>query len=113
MDPAKTPLPQWVRIPKTVKPDMLLKPHFQDRIHDISKPHKFESTHLEERANRDAQDSRGQPLLYAFCYKKKPNALKAKRYLDDFKKVKSYITDLTVQWHFSQVQRESLTTWMA
>eukprot|EP00873_Tetraselmis_striata_P005628 jgi/Tetstr1/425892/TSEL_016263.t1 len=197
MDSAKTLLPQWVRIPNTVKPDILLKyhltcvkydgyrpddiyyytntiphdssatctligikitkalspypeiaelsfsldfsewlrHHFQDHIQDISKPHKFEFT-------RDAAAARvwrlvahilvvqhtafkactyilksapiwtpeihmGRPLLYAPCDKKKPDAQNAHRYLDDFKKIRSYITDLTVQWHFSPVERES------
>eukprot|EP00873_Tetraselmis_striata_P024011 jgi/Tetstr1/444275/TSEL_032167.t1 len=49
----------------------------------------------------------GRPLLYALCDIKKPGALKVQRYLDDFKKVRSYITDLAVQWHFSPVERES------
>eukprot|EP00873_Tetraselmis_striata_P027868 jgi/Tetstr1/448132/TSEL_035425.t1 len=195
MDSAKTLLPHWVRIPKTVKPDMLLKyhltcvkydgyrpddiyyytntiphdssttctliwimnmkafsptpeiaelsfsrdfsewlrPHFQDHIQDIRKPHKFEFTRDDAAASggslRTALWSNtllsepvqilksaptgtpeiraGRPLLYALCDKKKPDAVKVHRYLDDFKKVRSYITDLAVQWHFSPVERES------
>eukprot|EP00873_Tetraselmis_striata_P001684 jgi/Tetstr1/421948/TSEL_012847.t1 len=176
MDSEKTLQPHWVRIPKTVKPDMLLKyqltcvnsaytfeaflclvakafsptpeiakltfsldfskwlrPRFQDHIRDISKPHKFEFTRDDAAASggslRTALWSNtplsepvqilnsaptgtpeiraGWPLLYALCYKKNPDALKVQRYLDDFKKVRSYITDLTVQWYFSPVERES------
>eukprot|EP00873_Tetraselmis_striata_P011515 jgi/Tetstr1/431779/TSEL_021275.t1 len=175
MDSVKTLLPHWVRIPKTVKPDMLLKyhltcvnsaytieafldlvakafsptpeivelsfsldfsewlrPHFQDHIQDISKPHKFEFTRDDAAASggslRTALWSNtplsepvqilksaptgtpeiraGRPLLYALC-DKKPDAVKVQRYLDDFKKVRSYITDLAVQWLFSPVERES------
>eukprot|EP00873_Tetraselmis_striata_P015274 jgi/Tetstr1/435538/TSEL_024442.t1 len=174
MDSAKTMLPHWVRIPKTVKPDMLLKyhltcvkydgyrpddiyyytnttphdsstmctliwttimkafsstpeiaelsfsldfsgwlrPHFQDHIHDVSKPHKFEFTRDDAAASggslRTALWSNtplsepvqilknapigtpeiraGQPLLYALCDKKKPDALRAenKEEVDDF-----------------------------
>eukprot|EP00873_Tetraselmis_striata_P013831 jgi/Tetstr1/434095/TSEL_023239.t1 len=168
MDSAKTLLPHWVRIPNTVKPDMLLKyhltcvkcdgyrpddifyytntiphdssttctliwitivklrlhsrglldlvakalfsptpeiaelafsldfsewlrPHFQDHIHDISKPHNFEFT-------RDDAAASGGSLR---------TAMSSQRHLDDFKKVRSYITDMTVQWHFSPVERES------
>eukprot|EP00873_Tetraselmis_striata_P035494 jgi/Tetstr1/455758/TSEL_042557.t1 len=186
MDSAKTLLPHWVRIPKTVKPDMLLKyhltcvkydgyrpddiyyytntiphdssttctpiwitimkifsrislalsrssaytieafldlvakafsptpeiaelsfsldlfewlrPHFQDHIQDIN---------LEERANWDARDSCGPAPFVRSLRQKKPDAVKVQRYLDDFKKVRSYITYLTVQWHFSPVERES------
>eukprot|EP00873_Tetraselmis_striata_P035151 jgi/Tetstr1/455415/TSEL_042247.t1 len=109
MDSAKTLLPHWVRIPKTVKPDMLLKyhltcvkPHFQDHIQDISKPHKFEFTRDDAAASggslRTALWSNtplsepvqilksaptgtpeiraGRPLLYALCDKKKPGAVK-------------------------------------
>eukprot|EP00873_Tetraselmis_striata_P029469 jgi/Tetstr1/449733/TSEL_036800.t1 len=208
MDSAKTLLPHWVRIPKTVKPDMLLKyhltcvkydgyrpddiyyytntiphvssttctliwitimkifsrislalsrssaytieafldlvakafsptpeiaelsfsldfsewlrPHFQDHIQNISMSHKFEFTRDDAAASggslRTALWSNtplseplqilknaptgmpeiraGRPLLYAPSDKKKPDALKVQRYLDDFKKVKSYITDM-------------------
>eukprot|EP00873_Tetraselmis_striata_P001936 jgi/Tetstr1/422200/TSEL_013052.t1 len=221
MDSAKTLLPHWVRIPKTVKPDMLLKyhltcvkydgyrpddiyyytntiphdssttctliwitimkifsrislalsrssaytieafldlvakafsptpeiaelsfsldfsewfrPHFQDHIQDISKPHKFEFTRDDAAASGGSlrtalwcntplsepvqilksaptgtpEIRAGRPLLYALCDKKKPDAVKVQRDLDDFKKVRSYITDLAVQWHFSPVERES------
>eukprot|EP00873_Tetraselmis_striata_P034941 jgi/Tetstr1/455205/TSEL_042054.t1 len=174
MDSAKTLLPHWVCIPKTVKPDMLLKyhltcvnsaytveafldlvakafsptqeitelafsldssewlrPHFRDHIQDINKPQKFEfirddaaasalrtalwsNTPLSEpvqilkSAPTGTPEIRaGRPLLYALCDKKKPNPLKVQRYLADFKKVRSYITDLTVQWHFSPVERVS------
>eukprot|EP00873_Tetraselmis_striata_P032828 jgi/Tetstr1/453092/TSEL_040127.t1 len=62
---------------------------------------------LEERANWDARDWCGLAPFYALCDKKKPDALKVQRYLDDFKKAGSYITDLTVQWHFSPIERES------
>eukprot|EP00873_Tetraselmis_striata_P038581 jgi/Tetstr1/458845/TSEL_004354.t1 len=108
-------------------------PHFQDHIQDISKPHKFEFTRDDAAASggslRTALWSNtplsepvqilksaptgtpeiraGRPLLYALCDKKKPDAVKVQRYLDDFKKVRSYITDLAVQWHFSPVERES------
>eukprot|EP00873_Tetraselmis_striata_P010698 jgi/Tetstr1/430962/TSEL_020717.t1 len=62
---------------------------------------------LEERANWDARDSCGPAPFVRFVRQKKPDALKVQRYLDDFKKVRSYITDLTVQWHFSPVERDS------
>eukprot|EP00873_Tetraselmis_striata_P012646 jgi/Tetstr1/432910/TSEL_022250.t1 len=110
-----------------------LRPHFQDHIQDISKPHKFEFTrddaaasggslrtalwsntplsepvHILKSAPTGTPEIRaGRPLLYALCDKKKPDAVKVQRYLDDFKKVRSYITDLEVQWHFSPVERES------
>eukprot|EP00873_Tetraselmis_striata_P005870 jgi/Tetstr1/426134/TSEL_016462.t1 len=110
-----------------------LRPHFQDHIQDISKPHKFEFTrddaaasggslrtalwsntplsepvHILKSAPTGTPEIRaGRLLLYALCDKKKPGALMVQRYLDDFKKVKSYITDLTVQWHFSPVERDS------
>eukprot|EP00873_Tetraselmis_striata_P013760 jgi/Tetstr1/434024/TSEL_002458.t1 len=165
MDSAKTLLPHWVRIPKTVKPDMLLKYHLTcvkydgyrpDDIYyytntiphdssttctliwitimkDISKPHKFEFTRddgaasggslrtalwsntplsepvqiLKSAPTGTPEIGAGRPLLYALCDKKKPDAVKVQRYLDDFKKVRSYITDLAVLWHFSPVERES------
>eukprot|EP00873_Tetraselmis_striata_P011655 jgi/Tetstr1/431919/TSEL_021408.t1 len=165
MDSAKTLLPHWVRIPKNVKPDMLLKYHLTcvkydgyrpDDIYyytntiphdssttctliwitilkDIMKPHKFEFTRdnaaasggslrtalwsntplsepvqiLKSAPTGTPEIRAGRPLLYALCDKKKPDAVKVQRYLDDFKKVRSYITDLAVQWHFSPVERES------
>eukprot|EP00873_Tetraselmis_striata_P042909 jgi/Tetstr1/463173/TSEL_008106.t1 len=110
-----------------------LRPHFQDHIQDISKPHKFEFTRDDAAASggslRTALWSNtplsepvqilksaptgtpeiraGRPLLYALCDKKKPDAVKVQGYLDAFKKVRSYITDLAVQWHFSPVEHES------
>eukprot|EP00873_Tetraselmis_striata_P023439 jgi/Tetstr1/443703/TSEL_031693.t1 len=176
MDSTKTMRPHWVRIPKIVKPDMLLKyhftcvnsaytietfldlvakafsptpeiaelsfsldffewfkPHFQDHIQDIRVCHKFEITRDDAAAPGGSLRTSlwsntplsepvqilknapigtpgiraGRPLLYALCDIKKPDELKVQRYLDDFKKVKSYITDLVVQWHFSPVERES------
>eukprot|EP00873_Tetraselmis_striata_P021020 jgi/Tetstr1/441284/TSEL_029535.t1 len=110
-----------------------LRPHFQDHIQDIGKPHKFEFTPDDAAASggslRTALWSNtplsepvqilksaptgtpeiraGRPLLFALCDRKKSDAVKVQRYLDDFKKVRSYITDLAVQWHFSPVERES------
>eukprot|EP00873_Tetraselmis_striata_P013343 jgi/Tetstr1/433607/TSEL_022872.t1 len=110
-----------------------LRPHFQDHIQDTSKPHKFEfrsddaaacggslrtalwsNTPLSEPVQilksaptGTPEIGAGWPLFYALCDKKKPDALKVQRYLDDFKKAGSYITDLTVQWHFSPIERES------
>eukprot|EP00873_Tetraselmis_striata_P044452 jgi/Tetstr1/464716/TSEL_009463.t1 len=110
-----------------------LRPHFQDHIQDISKPHKFEFTcddaaasggslrtalwsntplsepvHILKSAPTGTPEIRaGRLLLYALCDKKKPGALMVQRYLDDFKKVKSYITDVAAQWHFSPVERDS------
>eukprot|EP00873_Tetraselmis_striata_P039509 jgi/Tetstr1/459773/TSEL_005126.t1 len=110
-----------------------LRPHFQDHIQDISKPHKFEFTRDDAAASGGSvrtalwsitplsepvqilksaptgtpEIRAGRPLLYALCDKKKPDAVKVQRYLDDFKKVRSYITDLAVQWHFSPIERES------
>eukprot|EP00873_Tetraselmis_striata_P019372 jgi/Tetstr1/439636/TSEL_028058.t1 len=102
-------------------------------IKDISKPHKFEFTRDDAAASggslRTALWSNtplsepvqilksaptgtpeiraDRPLLYALCDKKKPDTVKVQRYLDDFKKGRSYITDMAVQWHFSPVERES------
>eukprot|EP00873_Tetraselmis_striata_P039184 jgi/Tetstr1/459448/TSEL_004816.t1 len=95
---------------------------FTDHIQDISKPHKFAFTRDDAAASggsvRTALWSNtplsepvqilksaptgtpeiraGRPLLYALCDKKKPDAVKVQRDLDDFKKVRSYITDLAV-----------------
>eukprot|EP00873_Tetraselmis_striata_P028322 jgi/Tetstr1/448586/TSEL_035835.t1 len=165
MDSAKTLLPHWVRIPKIVKPNMLLKYHLtcvkydgyrSDDIYyytntiphdssttctliwitimkDIIKPHKFEFTRdaaaasggslrtalwsntplsepvqiLKSAPTGTPEIRAGRPLLYALCDKKEPDAVKVQRYLDDFKKARSYITDLAVQWYFSPVERES------
>eukprot|EP00873_Tetraselmis_striata_P037095 jgi/Tetstr1/457359/TSEL_043962.t1 len=89
-----------------------LRPHFQNHIQDISKPHKFELTRDDAAASggslRTALWSNtplsepvqilksapigtpeiraGRPLLYALCDKKKPGVVKVQRYLDDFKK---------------------------
>eukprot|EP00873_Tetraselmis_striata_P023643 jgi/Tetstr1/443907/TSEL_031859.t1 len=113
--------------------DEWFRPHFQDHIQDVSKPHKIEisrddaaafggslrtalwsntpiSEHVQilKNASIGTPEIRaGQPRLYALCDKKKPDALKVQRYLDGFKKVRSYITDLAVQWHVSPVERES------
>eukprot|EP00873_Tetraselmis_striata_P019360 jgi/Tetstr1/439624/TSEL_028046.t1 len=110
-----------------------LRPHFQDHIHDISKRHKLEFTRddapasdgslrtalwsntplsepvqiLKSAPTGTPEIRAGRPLLYALCDKRKPDAMKVQRYLDDFKEVRSYITDLAVQWHFSLVERES------
>eukprot|EP00873_Tetraselmis_striata_P027778 jgi/Tetstr1/448042/TSEL_003766.t1 len=128
MDSAKTLLPHWVRIPKTVKPDMLLKYHLTcvkydgyrpDDIYYYTNtiPHDSSTTCtliwitimkiLKSAPTGTPEIRAGRPLLYALCDKKKPDAVKVQRYLDDFKKVRSYITDLAVQWHFSPVERES------
>eukprot|EP00873_Tetraselmis_striata_P015673 jgi/Tetstr1/435937/TSEL_024819.t1 len=125
MDSAKTMLPHWVRIPKTVKPNMLLKYHLicvkydgyrPDDIYYYTNtiPHDSSTTctliwiTIMKSAPIGTPEIRaGRPLLYALCDKKKLDALKVQRYLDDFKKVRSYITDLAVQWHFSLVECES------
>eukprot|EP00873_Tetraselmis_striata_P013766 jgi/Tetstr1/434030/TSEL_023174.t1 len=130
---AFSPTPEIAELSFSLDFSEWLRPHFQDHIQDISKPHKFEFTRDDAAASggslRTALWSNtplsepvqilksaptgtpeiraGRPLLYALCDKKKPDAVKVRRYLDDFKKVKSYITDLGVQWHFSPVERES------
>eukprot|EP00873_Tetraselmis_striata_P005235 jgi/Tetstr1/425499/TSEL_015945.t1 len=100
-----------------------LRPHFQDHIHDISKPHKLEFTRDDSAASggslrtalwsntplcepvqilKSAQTGTpevhaGRPLLYALFDKKKPDAPKVHMSLDDFKKVSmSYITNRTL-----------------
>eukprot|EP00873_Tetraselmis_striata_P017932 jgi/Tetstr1/438196/TSEL_026796.t1 len=128
MDSAKTLLSHWVRIPKTVKPDMLLKCHLTcvkydgyrpDDIYYYTNtiPHDSSTTctliwitimKILKNAPIGTPEIRaGRPLLYALCDKKKPGAMEVQRYLDDFKKVRSYIADPAVQWHFSPVERES------
>eukprot|EP00873_Tetraselmis_striata_P001063 jgi/Tetstr1/421327/TSEL_012298.t1 len=127
-----SPTPEIAELAFSLDSSEWLRPHFEDRVHDISKPHKFEFTHDDAAAScgslRTALWSNtplsepvqissapietpeiraGRPLLYALRDKKKPDALKVQRYLDDFKKVMSYITDLAVLWHFSPVERES------
>eukprot|EP00873_Tetraselmis_striata_P016377 jgi/Tetstr1/436641/TSEL_025437.t1 len=108
MDSAKTLLPHWVRIPKTVKPDMLLKYHLTCVKYDGYRP-----DDIYYYTNTIPHDSSTTctliwiTIMKALCDKKKPDAVKVQRYLDDFKKVRSYITDLAVQWHFSPVERES------
>eukprot|EP00873_Tetraselmis_striata_P036446 jgi/Tetstr1/456710/TSEL_043410.t1 len=130
---AFSPTPEIAELSISLDFSEWLRPHFQDHILDISKPHKFEFTRDDAAASggslRTALWSNtplsepvqilksaptgtpeiraGRPLLYALCDKKKPDAVKVQRYLDDFKKVRSYITDLAVQWHFSPVERES------
>eukprot|EP00873_Tetraselmis_striata_P045794 jgi/Tetstr1/466058/TSEL_010645.t1 len=130
---AFSPTPEIAELSFSLDFSEWLRPHFQDHIQDISKPHKFELTRDDAAASggslRTALWSNtplsepvqilksaptgtpeiraGRPLLYALCDKKKPDAVKVQRYLDDFKKVRSYITDLAVQWHFSPVERES------
>eukprot|EP00873_Tetraselmis_striata_P042790 jgi/Tetstr1/463054/TSEL_007991.t1 len=130
---AFSPTPEIAELSYSLDFSEWLRPHFQDHIQDISKPHKFEFTRDDAAASggslRTALWSNtplsepvqilknaptgtpeiraGRPLLYALCDKKKPDAVKVQRYLDDFKKVRSYITDLSVQWHFSPVERES------
>eukprot|EP00873_Tetraselmis_striata_P034569 jgi/Tetstr1/454833/TSEL_041713.t1 len=130
---AFSPTPEIAELSFSLDFSEWLRPHFQDHIQDISKPHKFEFTRDDAAASggslRTALWSNtplsepvqilksaptgtpeiraGRPLLYALCDKKKPDAVKVQRYLDDFKKVRSYITDLAVQWHFSPVERES------
>eukprot|EP00873_Tetraselmis_striata_P009575 jgi/Tetstr1/429839/TSEL_019706.t1 len=130
---AFSPTPEIAELSFSLDFSEWLRPHFQDHIQDISKPHKFEFTRDDDAASggslRTALWSNtplsepvqilksaptgtpeiraGRPLLYALCDKKKPDAVKVQRYLDDFKKVRSYITDLAVQWHFSPVERES------
>eukprot|EP00873_Tetraselmis_striata_P006435 jgi/Tetstr1/426699/TSEL_016969.t1 len=130
---AFSPTPEIAELSFSLDFSEWLRPHFQDQIQDISKPHKFEFTRDDAAASggslRTALWSNtplsepvqilksaptgtpeiraGRPLLYALCDKKKPDAVKVQRYLDDFKKVRSYITDLAVQWHFSPVERES------
>eukprot|EP00873_Tetraselmis_striata_P022857 jgi/Tetstr1/443121/TSEL_031177.t1 len=130
---AFSPTPEIAELSLSLDFSEWLRPHFQDHIQDISKRHKFEFTRDDAAASggslRTALWSNtplsepvqilksaptgtpeiraGRPLLYALCDKKKPDAVKVQRYLDDFKKVRSYITDLAVQWHFSPVERES------
>eukprot|EP00873_Tetraselmis_striata_P045472 jgi/Tetstr1/465736/TSEL_010361.t1 len=130
---AFSPTPEIAELSFSLDFSEWLRPHFQDHIQDISKPHKFEFTRDDAAASggslRTALWSNtplsepvqilksaptgtpeiraGRPLLYALCDKKKPDAVKVQRYLDDFKKVRSYITDLAVQWHFYPVERES------
>eukprot|EP00873_Tetraselmis_striata_P016897 jgi/Tetstr1/437161/TSEL_025921.t1 len=130
---AFSPTPEIAELSFSLDFSEWLRPHFQDHIQDMSKPHKFEFTRDDAAASggslRTALWSNtllsepvqilkcaptgtpeiraGRPLLYALCDKKKPDAVKVQRYLDDFKKVRSYITDLAVQWHFSPVERES------
>eukprot|EP00873_Tetraselmis_striata_P008677 jgi/Tetstr1/428941/TSEL_018917.t1 len=130
---AFSPTPEIAELSFSLDFSEWLRPHFQDHIQDISNPHKFEFTRDDAAASggslRTALWSNtplsepvqilksaptgtpeiraGRPLLYALCDKKKPDAVKVRRYLDDFKKVRSYITDLAVQWHFSPVERES------
>eukprot|EP00873_Tetraselmis_striata_P037237 jgi/Tetstr1/457501/TSEL_044082.t1 len=130
---AFSPTPEIAELSFSLDFSEWLRPHFQDHIQDISKPHKFKFTRDDAAASggslRTALWSNtplsepvqilksaptgtpeiraGRPLLYALCDKKKPEAVKVQRYLDDFKKVRSYITDLAVQWHFSPVERES------
>eukprot|EP00873_Tetraselmis_striata_P006281 jgi/Tetstr1/426545/TSEL_016843.t1 len=130
---AFSPTPEIAELSFSLDFSEWLRPHFQDHIQDISKPHKFEFTlddaaasggslrtalwsntplsepvQIVKSAPTGTPEIRaGRPLLYALCDKKKPDAVKVQRYLDDFKKVRSYITDLAVQWHFSPVERES------
>eukprot|EP00873_Tetraselmis_striata_P034738 jgi/Tetstr1/455002/TSEL_041860.t1 len=63
---------------------------------------------LKSAPTRTPEIRAGRPLFYALYDKKKPDALKVERYLYDFKKVRSYITDLTVQLHFSPIEIKSL-----
>eukprot|EP00873_Tetraselmis_striata_P015867 jgi/Tetstr1/436131/TSEL_024978.t1 len=63
---------------------------------------------LKSAPTRTPEIRAGRPLFYALYDKKKPDAMKVERYLDDFKKVRSYITDLTDQLHFSPIERKSL-----
>eukprot|EP00873_Tetraselmis_striata_P033544 jgi/Tetstr1/453808/TSEL_040759.t1 len=130
---AFSPTPEIAELAFSLDFSAWLRPHFQDHIHDISKPHKFDFTRddaatsggslrtgmwsntplsepvqiLKSAPTGTPEIRAGRPLLYALCDKKKPDALKVQRYLDDFKKVMSYITDLTVKWHYSPVERES------
>eukprot|EP00873_Tetraselmis_striata_P011086 jgi/Tetstr1/431350/TSEL_021041.t1 len=130
---AFSPTPEIAELSFSLDFSEWLRPHFQDHIQDISKPHKFEFTRddaaasggslrtalwsntplsepvqiLKSAPTRTPGIRAGRPLLYALFDKKKPDAVKVQRYLDDFKKVRSYITDLAVQWHFSPVERES------
>eukprot|EP00873_Tetraselmis_striata_P034822 jgi/Tetstr1/455086/TSEL_004047.t1 len=129
---AFSPTPEIAELSFSLDFSEWLRPHFQDHIQDISKPHKFEFTRdaaasggslrtalwsntplsepvqiLKSAPTGTPEIRAGRPLLYALCDKKKPDAVKVQRYLDDFKKVRSYITDLAVQWHFSPVERES------
>eukprot|EP00873_Tetraselmis_striata_P015533 jgi/Tetstr1/435797/TSEL_024686.t1 len=130
---AFSPTPEIAELSFSLDVSEWLRPHFQDHIQDIIKPHKFEFTRDDAAASGGSlrtvlwsntplsepvqilksaptgtpEIRAGRPLLYALCDKKKPDAVKVQRYLDDFKKVRSYITDLAVQWHFSPVERES------
>eukprot|EP00873_Tetraselmis_striata_P041582 jgi/Tetstr1/461846/TSEL_006925.t1 len=130
---AFSPTPEIAELSFSLDFSEWLRPRFQDHIQDISKQHKFQFTRDDAAASggslRTALWSNtplsepvqilksaptgtpeiraGRPLLYALCDKKKLDAVKVQRYLDDFKKVRSYITDLAVQWHFSPVERES------
>eukprot|EP00873_Tetraselmis_striata_P014351 jgi/Tetstr1/434615/TSEL_023706.t1 len=129
---AFSPTPEIAELSFSLDFSEWLRPHFQDHIQDISKRHKFKFTRDDDAASggslRTALWSNtplsepvqilknaptgtpeiraGRPLLYALCDKKKPDAVKVQRYLDDFKKAGWYITDLAVQWHLS-LERES------
>eukprot|EP00873_Tetraselmis_striata_P015195 jgi/Tetstr1/435459/TSEL_024365.t1 len=120
---AFSPTPEIAELSFSLDFSEWLRPNFQDHIHDISKPHKFEFTrddaaasggslrtalwsitplsepvHILKSAPTGTPEIRaGRPLLNALCDKKKPDAVKVQRYLDDFKKVKSYIMHLAVQ----------------
>eukprot|EP00873_Tetraselmis_striata_P033350 jgi/Tetstr1/453614/TSEL_040570.t1 len=120
---AFSPTPEIAELSFSLDFSEWLRPHFQDHIHDISKPHKFEFTRddaaasggslrtalwsntplsepvqiLKSATTGTPEIRAGRPLLYALCEKKKPDAVKVQRYLDDFKKVRSYITDMAVQ----------------
>eukprot|EP00873_Tetraselmis_striata_P036125 jgi/Tetstr1/456389/TSEL_043123.t1 len=121
---AFSPTPEIAELSFSLDFSKWLRPHFQDHIQDISKPHKFEFTRDDAAASGGSlrtalwsttplsepvqilksaptgtpEIRAGRPLLYALCDKKKPDAVKVQRYLEDFKKVRSYITDLAVQW---------------
>eukprot|EP00873_Tetraselmis_striata_P037001 jgi/Tetstr1/457265/TSEL_004193.t1 len=115
-DSAKTLLPHCVRIPKIAKPDMLLKYHptcveydgyRPDDIYYYTNtiPHDSSTTctlmiwitivKILKSASTGTREIRaGRPLLYALCNKEQPDALKVRRYLDDFKKREEEVDDI-------------------
>eukprot|EP00873_Tetraselmis_striata_P038655 jgi/Tetstr1/458919/TSEL_000385.t1 len=102
---AFSPTPEIAELSFSLDFSEWLRPHFQDHIQDISKPHKFEFTRDAAAASggslRTALWSNtplsepvqilkiaptgtpeiraGRPLLYALCDKKKPDAVKVQR----------------------------------
>eukprot|EP00873_Tetraselmis_striata_P026277 jgi/Tetstr1/446541/TSEL_034066.t1 len=81
---------------ETVKPDMLLKYHLTCVKYDGYRP-----DDIYYYTNAIPHDSSTSCTLIRITI------VEVQRYLHDFKKARSYITDLAVQWHFSPVERES------